>query len=53
MSQTSTHPSSTDAPADNGILAKVPGQYVGQACVALPDPVTFAAEEVTAEVDAG
>jgi hypothetical protein len=37
----------------NGVLARVPGQYIGQACVALPDAVTAEADEMTVEVAAG
>jgi hypothetical protein len=38
---------------DNGILARVPGQYVGQGSNGLPDPETATDQELTATVDAG
>lgn len=39
--------------AGNGILACVPGAYVGQAQHSLPDPATFPGDEVHVEVHAG
>jgi len=41
------------AVAGNGILARVPGQYIAQGCLSLPNPLSTTAEELTAEVDAG
>lgn len=38
---------------DNGILARVPSQYVGQAQVSLPDAALAPEDEVCVEVDAG
>lgn len=38
---------------DNGILAHVPGQYVGQAQSSLPDAALAADEVISVEVDAG
>lgn len=38
---------------DNGILAHVPGQYVGRAQMWLPDAALFPHDEVSVEVDAG
>lgn len=37
---------------DNGILGRVPGQYIAAAGKNLPDPTTSTAEEVSAVVDA-
>lgn len=39
--------------ADNGILARVPGQYVGQAQRALPVAALMPDDEISVEVDAG
>lgn len=39
--------------ADNGILARVPGEFIGQASNLLPNPATTLAEEMAVEVDAG
>lgn len=38
--------------ADNGILAKVPSQFVGQAQSALPDAALVPDDEISVEVDA-
>lgn len=38
---------------DNGILARVPSQYVGQAQISLPDAALAPEDEVCVEVDAG
>lgn len=43
----------TSTLADNGILARVPGQYVGLAQASLPDAALVADEEIRVEVDAG
>lgn len=38
---------------DNGILARVPGEFVGQAQSSLPDAALVPADEIRVEVDAG
>lgn len=38
---------------DNGILSRVPGQYVGQAQHALPDAALVPDDDISVEVDAG
>lgn len=40
------------AHADNGILARVPGLYVAQACKALPDPACAVDDEMCVDIDA-
>lgn len=41
------------APADhNGILARVPGQYIAQASKSLPDPACALDDEMCVEIDA-
>jgi hypothetical protein len=42
-----------DTRTDNGILAHVPGQYVGQAQISLPDAALVTGDEIRVEVDAG
>lgn len=39
--------------ADNGILARVPAQYVGQAQSSLPDAALVLDDEISVEVEAG
>ena len=39
-------------PVDDGILARVPGQYVVQAAKSLPDPACAVEDELRVEVDA-
>lgn len=39
--------------ADNGILARVPGEYVGKAQSLLPDAALVLDDEIRVEVDAG
>jgi len=54
MTQTQDRPAPTaSTDVDNGILARVPGQYIGQAIQSLPDAVTATMDEMTVEVDAG
>lgn len=43
----------SDTHVDNGILARVPGQYVGQAQCSLPDAALTPDDEIRVEVDAG
>lgn len=38
---------------DNGILARVPSQYVGKAQLALPDAALIPEDEIRVEIDAG
>lgn len=38
---------------DNGILARVPGEYVGKAQSSLPDAALVLANEISIDVDAG
>lgn len=38
---------------DNGILARVPGELIGQASMTLPDAATAPDDEMYVEVDAG
>lgn len=54
MNQAQEHPTS-NAPClpENGILARVPSQYLGQAQVSLPDAALAPQDEVCVEVDAG
>lgn len=40
------------AHVDNGILARVPGQFIAQASKSLPDPACAIADEICVEVDA-
>jgi len=52
---TSAHPTVTPRPvlqADNGILGRVPGQYIAQASKSLPDPACVVADEMCVEIDA-
>ena len=42
-----------DTHVDNGILARVPGKYVGQAQHSLPDPALVPDNEISVELDAG
>jgi len=37
---------------DNGLLARVPGQYIAQACKSLPDPACAIDDEICVEIDA-
>lgn len=39
--------------ADNGILGRVPSQFVAQACKTLPDPACAVDDELQVEIDAG
>lgn len=39
--------------ADNGILGRVPSQFVAQACKTLPDPACAVDDEMRVEIDAG
>jgi hypothetical protein len=41
-----------DTPADHGILARVPGQYIAQASKSLPDPACALDDEICVEIDA-
>lgn len=41
------------AGADNGILGRVPSQFVAQACKSLPDPACAVDDEMQVEIDAG
>jgi hypothetical protein len=38
--------------ADNGILARVPGQFIAQASKSLPDPACALDDEICVEIDA-
>jgi hypothetical protein len=40
------------APADSGVLARVPGQCIAQASKSLPDPACALDEEMSIEIDA-
>jgi hypothetical protein len=40
------------APADSGVLARVPGQYIAQASKSLPDPACALDDEMSVEIDA-
>jgi hypothetical protein len=54
MTETSEH--TTPLPSthvDNGILARVPGEYIFQATRSLPDPACATADEMLVEIDAG
>ena len=44
--------SSRRAPADSGVLARVPGQYIAQASRSLPDPACALDDEMSVEIDA-
>lgn len=39
--------------SDNGILTKVPGEYVAQGAQSLPDPATATADTMIVALDAG
>jgi len=43
----------TPTRADNGILGRVPSQFVAQACKSLPDPACAVDDEMRVEIDAG
>lgn len=42
-----------DTHVDNGILARVPGEYIAQASKSLPDPACAIDDEMCVEIDAG
>lgn len=46
-------PSEPFTHTDNGILARVPGEYIAQAGRSLPDPATAPDEQMRVEIDAG
>jgi hypothetical protein len=45
-------PSKPGGRADNGILARLPGQYIAQASRSLPDPACAIDDEICVEIDA-
>jgi len=42
-----------DTHVDNGILARVPGEYIAKASRSLPDPACATEDERRVEIDAG
>ena len=46
-------PRPAPARADNGILGRVPSQFVAQACKTLPDPACAVDDELCVDIDAG
>ena len=42
-----------DTHVDNGIMARVPGEYIAQASKSLPDPACATEDEMRVEIDAG
>lgn len=53
MTEAHTSAPQSDSHVDNGILARVPGEFIGQASMTLPDAATAPGNVMYVEVDAG